>query len=274
MTETTAEIGVVGGSGLYALLDGATEHVVDTPFGAPSDPVTVARVAGRRVAFLPRHGKDHRYPPHKIPYRANIWALRTLGVRQILAPCAVGGLRAELSAGTFAVPDQLVDRTSSRAQTFFDSGAVHVSFADPYCPAGREAVLASAKSQGIDAVDGGTMVVVEGPRFSTRAESRWFADGLGATLVNMTGHPEAVLARELALCYTAVALVTDLDAGVEGGGHSVTQEEVFRVFGENIARMRDLLLATVERLPADRECQCGGALEGIALPFDLPGGDG
>lgn len=272
MTETIAEIGVIGGSGLYALLDGATEHVVDTPFGAPSDPVTVAQVAGRRVAFLPRHGQDHRHPPHRIPYRANIWALRALGVRQVLAPCAVGGLRPELGAGTFAVPDQLVDRTNGREQTFFDSGAVHVSFADPYCPTGREAVLTSAKSLGIDAVDGGTMVVVEGPRFSTRAESRWFADGLGATLVNMTGHPEAVLARELALCYTAVALVTDLDAGVESG-HSVTQEEVFRVFGENIARMRDLLLATVERLPTDRGCRCGGALEGIALPFDIPGGD-
>lgn len=272
MTETTAEIGIIGGSGLYALLEKATEHVVDTPFGAPSDPITVAEVGDRQVAFLPRHGRDHRHPPHRIPYRANMWALRALGVRQVLAPCAVGGLRPELGGGTFVVPDQLVDRTSGRAQTFFDTGAVHVSFADPYCPAGREAVFASARSLDMAITDGGTMVVVEGPRFSTRAESRWFAEGLDASLVNMTGHPEAVLARELALCYTAVALVTDLDAGVEGG-HSVTQEEVFRVFGENIARMRDLLLATVGRLPADRGCPCAKALDGIDLPFDLPGGD-
>ena len=219
---------MIGGSGLYALLDDATEHRCPRPYGPPSDPITVAEVGGRRVAFLPRHGRDHRYPPHRIPYRANLWALRALGVRQILAPCAVGGLRPELGPGTFVVPDQLIDRTSGRAQTFYDAGAVHVSFADPYCPTGRRAVLDAAAGTGSAAVDGGTMVVVEGPRFSTRAESRWFT-AIGGAVVNMTGHPEAVLARELALCYTAIALVTDLDAGVEGD-HGVTQEEVFRVF--------------------------------------------
>jgi 5'-methylthioadenosine phosphorylase len=213
-----AEIGVIGGSGLYALLDGATEHVVSTPYGEPSDPITIAEVGGRRVAFLPRHGRDHRYPPHRIPYRANLWALRALGVRQIIAPCAVGGLRPGLGPGTFVVPDQLIDRTSGRAQTFYDTGAVHISFADPYCPDGRTTVLAAAAD--VAPVDGGTMVVVEGPRFSTRAESRWFTS-IGGTIVNMTGHPEAVLARELALCYTTIALVTDLDAGVEGD-HGVT----------------------------------------------------
>ena len=128
-----ADIAVIGGSGLYALLEDAEEHVLDTPFGAPSDPVTVATVGGRRTAFLPRHGKDHRFPPHRIPYRANLWALREIGVRQVLAPCAVGGLRPELGPGTFVVPDQLIDRTSGRAQTFYYTGAVHVNFADPYC---------------------------------------------------------------------------------------------------------------------------------------------
>lgn len=260
-----ADVGVIGGSGLYALLDNSTEHPVDTPYGSPSDPITVAEVANRRVAFLPRHGRDHRYPPHKIPYRANLWALRELGVGQVIAPCAVGGLRPELGAGTFVIPDQLVDRTSGREQTFYDRGAVHVSFADPYCPVGRSAVRRTAQRQGIDIHDGGTMVVVEGPRFSTRAESRWFAEGLGASLVNMTGHPEAVLARELALCYTAVALVTDLDAGVEDG-HGVTQEEVFRVFGANTARMRDLLLAAIGTLPTERDCPCSHALDGIEVP--------
>lgn len=263
-----ADLAVIGGSGLYALLEGASEHRVSTPYGDPSDPITVAEVGGRPVAFLPRHGRDHRHPPHRIPYRANLWALRALGVRQILAPCAVGGLRPDLGPGTFVVPDQLVDRTSGRAQTYYDTGAVHVSFADPYCPSGRAVALAAAASHGVEAVDGGTMVVVEGPRFSTRAESRWFAD-LGGTLVNMTGHPEAVLARELALCYTSIALVTDLDAGVEGG-HSVTQEEVFRVFGENTARLRGVLLDAVAALPKERTCPCGETLAGIELPIDLP----
>jgi 5'-methylthioadenosine phosphorylase len=262
----TAEIGVIGGSGLYALLEGATEHELSTPYGPPSDRVTIAEVGGRRVAFLPRHGKDHRYPPHKIPYRANLWALRSLGVRQIVAPCAVGGLRPDHGPGTFVVPDQLIDRTSGRVQTYFDEGAVHLSFADPYCPHGRAAVLEAAGEVG--AVDGGTMVVVEGPRFSTRAESRWYAS-IGGTIVNMTGHPEAVLARELSLCYTAIALVTDLDAGVEGQ-RGVTHQEVFEVFGKNVERLRGVLLEAVTRLPAERTCPCASALDGVKLPFDLP----
>jgi len=261
-----AEIGVIGGSGLYALLDDAEEFEVSTPYGPPSDPITVASVKGRRVAFLPRHGRDHRYPPHRIPYRANLWALRALGVRQIVAPCAVGGLRPELGPGTFVVPDQLIDRTSGRVQTFYDAGAVHVSFADPYCPHGRAVVLEAARDLG--PVDGGVMVVVEGPRFSTRAESRWFSS-IGGAVVNMTGHPEAVLARELALCYTTIALVTDLDAGVEGE-HGVTQDEVFQVFADNTERLRGVLLEAVTRLPAERTCPCPTALDGIKLPIVLP----
>ena len=256
-----ADIGVIGGSGLYSLLDGATEHVIDTPYGPPSDALTLADVGGRTVAFLPRHGRDHRFPPHRIPYQANLWALRELGVRQILAPCAVGGLRPELGPGTFVLPDQLVDRTSGRAQTFYDTGAVHVNFADPYCPTGRSTVRAVAERTGFRLTDGGTMVVVEGPRFSTRADSRWFAC-MGGTIVNMTGHPEAVLARELAVCYTALALVTDLDAGVDGD-QGVTQEEVFRVFGENTARLRDLLLDVAAALPEDADCVCHHALDGL-----------
>jgi len=249
-----AELAVIGGSGLYALLEQATDHDLDTPYGKPSAPVTVAEVGGRSVAFLPRHGREHQYPPHRIPYRANLWALRELGVTQILAPCAVGGLRPDLGPGSFVVPDQLIDRTSGRVQTFHDTGAVHVSFAEPYCPDGRATVLATAAEQGLPITDGGTMVVIEGPRFSTRAESRWYA-AAGGTLVNMTGHPEAVHARELGICYAAVALVTDLDAGV-AGERGVTQEEVFRVFGQNTERMRTLLLAAVTRLPRERTCPC------------------
>jgi 5'-methylthioadenosine phosphorylase len=261
-----ADVGVIGGSGLYSLLDAAAEHSIDTPYGETSDPITVADIGGRRVAFLPRHGRDHRYPPHRIPYRANLWALRKIGVRQILAPCAVGGLLPELGPGTFVLPDQLVDRTTSRVQTFHDDGAVHVNFADPYCPTGRACVRAVAERTGFDLVDSGTMVVVEGPRFSTRAESRWYAS-VGGTVVNMTGHPEAILARELAICYTAVALVTDHDAGVEGD-HGVTQEEVFRVFGENTSRLRGLLLDVAAALPVDADCPCHHALDGIDVHQD------
>lgn len=270
MTTAKPDVAVIGGSGLYALIDDVDEVVVETPYGPPSDPIAVGTVDGRAVAFLPRHGRDHRYPPHRIPYLANIWALRSLGVRQVLAPCAVGGLRPELGPGTFVVPDQLVDRTSGRTQTFHDVGAVHVSVADPYCPNGRSAALAAARDTGVNAVDGGTMVVVEGPRFSTRAESRWFT-AQGWSVVNMTGHPEAVLARELAVCYSSLALVTDLDAGVDTGGE-VTQEEVFRVFAENTDRMRTLVLRAVTTLPAadQRDCTCAHALDAIPLAFDLP----
>ncbi len=263
-----ASIGVIGGSGLYALLDGAREVAVDTPYGSPSDPLVVGEVAGRSVVFVPRHGRDHRFPPHRIPYRANLWALRNLGVRQVLAPCAVGGLRPSLGPGSLVVPDQLVDRTSGRPQTFHDTGAVHVPFADPYCPKGRRTAVSLAGEAGWPVTDGGTMVVVEGPRFSTRAESQWFA-AQGWAVVNMTGHPEAVLARELALCYTALALVTDFDAGVDGG-ETVTQAEVFRVFGENTARLRELLFSVLAALPAEQDCSCGRALDGIRTDLVLP----
>jgi 5'-methylthioadenosine phosphorylase len=270
-SSTPAAIGVIGGSGLYALLDDVELITVDTPYGPPSAPITVGEVEGRTIAFLPRHGRQHQFPPHRIPYRANLWALRAIGVRQILAPCAVGGLRPSLGPGTFLLPDQVVDRTSGRLQTFHESGAVHVSFADPYCPDGRTAVRAVAAESSLTLVDGGTMVVIEGPRFSSRAESQWYG-AQGWSVVNMTGLPEASLARELALCYTSIALVTDLDAGVEAGG-SVTQEEVFRVFEQNMGRMRDLILATATALvprAAHRDCVCAHALDGITLALELP----
>lgn len=267
---TSAPIGVLGGSGLYDFLAGpdVEQRTVPTPYGPPSDAVTLGTVAGRQVAFLPRHGRDHRHPPHRVPYRANLWALRAVGVRQVLAPCAVGSLLPELGPGSLVVPDQLVDRTSGRVQTFYDEGAVHVSFADPYCPVGRAAVLGVAGRIGEQAVDGGTMVVVEGPRFSTRAESRSYA-AAGWSLVNMTGHPEAVLARELALCYTALAVVTDLDAGVEAGS-GVTQAEVFEVFRLGLERLRSLLTAVIGQLPVERSCACPRALDGLPVPLELP----
>jgi 5'-methylthioadenosine phosphorylase len=264
-----ADIAVVGGSGFYEFLEGAKEVKIDTPFGPPSDPIAVGEVAGKRVAFLPRHGRDHRFPPHKIPYRANMWALRSLGVRRVLAPTAVGSLTPSYGPGTLVIPDQLVDRTRNREQTYFDEGACHVSFADPYCPSLRPAAIETARQYGWIPAGSGTLVVIEGPRFSTRAESLWFA-AQGWTLVGMTGHPEAVLARELALCYAPLALVTDTDAGVEEG-EGVTQAEVFEVFAANIKRLRDLVAQVIAALPAEREDDlCAHALDGLPVPFELP----
>ncbi len=264
----TAEIGIIGGTGFYSLLEGMTDVAVTTPYGEPSDMVALGEIGGRAVAFLPRHGRGHRFPAHEVNYRANIWALRSLGVRQILAPAAVGSLRPEHGPGTIVVPDQLVDRTSGRRQTYYDTGVAHVSFADPYCPVARSAVLEVGVDAGLGVVDGGTMVVVEGPRFSTRAESRWFA-AQGWSLVNMTGHPEAVLARELALCYTTIALVTDYDAGVDAAS-AVSQAEVFEVFARNTGVLRDLVCRIVPTLPTQRACACPNTLDGMTLPFELP----
>ncbi|NLU70052.1 S-methyl-5'-thioadenosine phosphorylase [Streptomyces sp. HNM0574] len=272
-----AEIGVIGGSGFYSFLDEVTEVTVRTPYGDPSDSLFFGELAGRKVAFLPRHGRGHHLPPHKINYRANLWALRAAGVRQVLAPCAVGGLQPKYGPGTLLIPDQLVDRTKTRAQSYFDGEAradgvrpkvAHVGFADPYCESGRRASLTAARGHGWEAVDGGTLCVVEGPRFSTRAESRWHADQ-GWSVVGMTGHPEAVLARELGLCYASLCLVTDLDAGAETG-EGVSHGDVMRVFAENVGRLRNVLFDAVGNLPADRACACADALDGIDTGIDLP----
>jgi 5'-methylthioadenosine phosphorylase len=266
---TVADIGVIGGSGFYEFLNDAEEVKIETPYGEPSEAVLVGEVEGRRVAFLPRHGKDHRYPPHKIPYRANMWALRSLGVRRILAPSAVGSLTTSYGPGTLIIPDQLVDRTSGRVQSYYDQNAVHVPFADPYCPSGRAHAIVTARKAGWVPAGTGTLVVIDGPRFSTRAESQWYA-AQGWTLIGMTGHPEAVLARELALCYTTLALVTDTDAGVEEG-EGVTQAEVFEVFGKNMARLRELVGKVIASFPEDREDDlCAHSLDGITLPIELP----
>ncbi|MQY15186.1 S-methyl-5'-thioadenosine phosphorylase [Streptomyces sp. RB5] len=274
-----ADIGVIGGSGFYSFLEDVTEVAVQTPYGDPSDSLFVGEIAGRRVAFLPRHGRDHHLPPHRINYRANLWALRSLGVRQVIGPCAVGGLRQEYGPGTLLVPDQLVDRTKSRVQTFYDGeplpdgrtpNVVHVSFADPYCATGRAAALAAARGQDWEAVDGGAMVVIEGPRFSTRAESVWHA-AQGWAVVGMTGHPEALLARELELCYTSMALVTDLDAGAEAG-EGVSHKEVLAEFAKNVDRLRGVLFDAVSRLPetGERSCACVDALDGWDPGVELP----
>jgi 5'-methylthioadenosine phosphorylase len=257
-------IGVIGGSGFYTFFDSGARTVnLDTPFGEPSASVTVGAVGQHEVAFLPRHGANHQYPAHKVPYRANMWALRALGVRQVFAPCAVGSLTPELEPGAIVVPDQLVDRTRRRADTYFDSGAAHVSFADPYCPTLRSAVTGLP-----GVVDGGTMVVIEGPRFSTRAESQWFA-AAGFTLINMTGYPEAVLARELEICYATIALVTDLDAGIDAGA-GVKVVDVIAEFEKNIEPFKKLVQEAVGQVSAERTCTDCLSHTGIQLAFDQP----
>ena len=261
---THADVAVIGGTGFYSFLDDPEEVAVDTPYGAPSASVSVGTVAGRRVAFLPRHGPHHEYPPHAIPFRANLWALRSLGVRQVLAPCAVGGLSEAVAPGDLVVPDQLVDRTFRRVPSYVETGATHLPFADPYCP-GVSAALVSAAP---DVKAGGAMVVIEGPRFSTRAESRHYA-AEGWTLINMTGAPEAALAREMRLCYASLALVTDMDAGAESG-EGVGQEEVFALFRANLDRLRGLLTQAIEHLPDPARCSCSTWADGIDLAYEVP----
>lgn len=266
-----ADIGIIGGSGFYSFFDAPERVEVDTPFGPPSAPLTLGEVAGRRVAFLPRHGERHQYAPHVVNYRANLWALRSVGVRRVLAPCAVGSLQRHLEPGAFVVPDQVVDRTYRSGHTVWEAEGpvVHVPFSDPYCAGVRGALLARASGEGA-LVDGGTLVVINGPRFSSRAESLWHA-AQGWSVVGMTGMPEASCARELAMCFATVCCVTDLDAGLEGEA-GVTHADVMEVFSRNIERLKALLLRTVEQMPqADADCACHHVLDGLPLPFPLPG---
>jgi 5'-methylthioadenosine phosphorylase len=253
-----ADVGVFGGSGLYALLDDVEEVTVETPYGPPAAPVTIGAVGGRRVAFLPRHGRDHSLPPHRVPYRANAWAMRELGVRAIFGPCASGSLQADIRPGEFVVVDQLVDRTAGRAASLHDgpgsppdiSPVNHVSFADPYDAQLRAIAVAACEAEGVVVHDGGTVVVVEGPRFSTRAESRWYG-AQGWQVINMTQMPEAVLATELAVPYAAIALITDYDVGLEGvpGIAPVTMDEVFATLERNADVVRKVLFRAIEALP-------------------------
>jgi 5'-methylthioadenosine phosphorylase len=255
-------IGVFGGSGFYRFLDDFEEVPLATPYGPPSAPLRVGRVEGGEVAFMPRHGDEHTLPPHRINYRANIWAMKEVGVRRIVGPSACGSLKPELSPGTFVVCDQFVDRTRARESTFYDGPqTTHVSAADPYCADLSETLAASAEAVGVPVQRGGTVVVIDGPRFSTRAESRWFS-AAGFDVVNMTQYPEAWLARELELCYANVSLVTDYDVGLEGMPHvePVSADGAFAVFNENLERLRALLFHAIPRIGPQPEDACATAL--------------
>ena len=255
-------VGIFGGSGFYRFLDDVEEVAVDTPYGPPSAHVRIGTIEGARVAFMPRHGDEHSLPPHRINYRANVWAMKQVGVTRIIGPAACGALKAELEPGTFVLCDQFVDRTRGREDTFYDGPqTTHVSAADPYCPGLRATLAQCAREIGIPVAESGTVVVIQGPRFSTRAESRWFSHA-GWDVVNMTQYPEAWLARELELCYANVSLVTDYDVGLEGMPDvpPVSVETAVGVFSENLDRLRALLFRAVPKIGPQPDDLCASAL--------------
>lgn len=266
----SAQVGVFGGSGFYSLLEDVREIKVETPYGPPSDKIALAEIGGKTVAFLPRHGRDHSIPPHRIDYRANVWAMRSLGVTDILAPTACGSLQTHIRPGHFVICDQFVDRTSGRRDTFYDGPVTtHVSAADPYCPILREHAIAVCRDLGIPVHPAGTVVVIQGPRFSTRAESRWFTRQ-GWEVVNMTQYPECYLARELEIAYANISVVTDYDAGLVGDDpdiQPVTNEELLRVFSDNIATLRKALFRMIETLPDTSRSPARNHLAQARLPF-------
>lgn len=259
-SELGAEVGVFGGSGFYEFLDDATDVEVTTPYGPPAAPIAIGTLGGRRIAFLARHGRRHDYAAHRVPFQANMWAMASLGVRSIVAPCSVGSLQPEIHPGELVVIDQLVDRTNGRHDTFHDVGADdgmpgsdtavhHQTFAEPYDRGLRNALIAAgATLDDVTVRPSGTMVVINGPRFSTKAESVWFRQ-MGWHVVNMTGYPEAVLAAEAGIPYASIALVTDYDAGVDGH-EPVTMNAVFAMVQQNVDSVRRLITAALPLLPA------------------------
>lgn len=271
-----AEIGVFGGSGFYSLLSDVTEVKVDTPYGPPSDALMLAKVGGRDVVFMPRHGRHHTIPPHKVNYRANVWAFKQAGVKAVISPCAVGSLQAEFKPGDFMVVDQFVDRTSGRADTFFDGPIVsHVSPAEAYDPLLRKLAVETIREHGITAHDGGTVVVIQGPRFSTKAESRWFTQ-MGWSIINMTQYPEAYLCREMGMAVVNISLITDYDAGLVADASSVTAHDVLEVFQKNSENIRGVVLDLIKKMPTDLDSL--GAAESLKYtrgdghaqsPFDV-----
>ena len=255
-----AEIGIIGGTGLYdpKLLKNIEEVTLQTPYGAPSDSITIGDLCGKRVAFLPRHGKKHTIRPTAVNSRANIFALKKLGVQRILAPSAVGSLKEEFKPGDIVFIDQFIDRTTRREQSFYTEKQVcHISVADPMCPEIRQTLGEVARDIGIDAHGAGIYICIEGPRFSTKAESKlfrmWGADVIGMTLV-----PECVLAREAEICYASISTVTDYDVWKE---QPVSVDEVLKAMRASVEKVKKIIAETVPRLPKERACECKNALK-------------
>ncbi len=259
-----AEIGIIGGTGVYnpELLQDAKEIKVFTPFGKPSGLITIGTFEGRKIAFLPRHGRGHTLPPHNITNRANIWAMKEIGVKRIIAPAAVGSLREELKPGDIVIPDQFIDRTHGRDSSFYDGGQIcHISVADPFCPELSDAIFNSGKRLGMTIHKSGTCVVIQGPRFSTRAESKLFRSW-GADIINMTIVPECVLAREAQICYATFATITDYDAFTD---KAVNMQEVVKILKENSEKTQRLFREIIPNIPKEPKCGCKSALKDALL---------
>jgi 5'-methylthioadenosine phosphorylase len=255
-----AEIGIFGGTGIYdsGLLSDSKEITIDTPYGKTSDSITIGEFNGRKIAFMPRHGKKHTIPPHLINFRANIWAFKELGVKRIIAPSAVGSLKEEFQPGHFALPSQFIDFTKSRKGTFSENGKViHISVADPFCPELQNVVLDVAKNQEIQIHKDCTYVYIEGPRFSTKAESKFFRT-TGADIIGMTLVPECQLAREAQICYVSISTITDYDVWAE---KPVTAKEVMETLAKNVEMTKKLLTLVINKIPEKKSCSCEKALE-------------
>ncbi len=253
-----ADIGIFGGSGFYSFLSDIKEVEIDTPYGKPSDKFMLASYENKRIAFLPRHARDHSIPPHLINYRANIYAMHLLGVKWIIGPTASGSLKPEIKPGDFVISDQFVDRTTGRKDTFFDGPEVkHISTAYPYCSELRKLAYEACKRQGVDVHESGTLVVIQGPRFSTKSESKWFS-GLGWDVINMTNYPECVLAKELGICYANISLVTDYDAGLEGHADikPVHHNDVLQVFAQNNENLKIILFDIIKNIDLNSTHSC------------------
>lgn len=258
--EKDVEIGIFGGTGIYdsGLLKEPQEITVETPFGKPSDSITTGIFKGRKIAFLPRHGKKHTLPPHMINYRANIWAFKELGVQRIIAPSAVGSLREEIEPGHFALPTQFLDFTKSRKGSFSEDGhVIHISVAEPFCPELQSTVLDVANKQNLNMHQNCTYVCIEGPRFSTKAESKFYRS-TNSDIIGMTLVPECQLAREAQMCYVSISTITDYDVWAE---KPVTAKQVLETLSKNVERTKKLLTEMVEVIPKTRGCNCAKALE-------------
>ena len=245
-----ADIGIFGGSGFYEFLDNIKEVEIDTPYGKPSDKISIGDYRGKKVAFLPRHGRKHSIPPHRIPYKANIYAMKELKVKTIISPCSCGSLNPKYQPGDFVVTDQFIDRTKGREDTYFEGPNVeHISSAQPYDENLRKITISTIKEMGITVHEKGTVVVINGPRFSTKAESNWFRQ-IGGDIINMTQYPECYLALELKIPFVNIALVTDYDAGLEGRDDikPVTMEDVLEVFNKNVKNVKKVIYKIIEKI--------------------------
>jgi 5'-methylthioadenosine phosphorylase len=259
-----AEIGIIGGSGVYdpKIFEECREVKIFTPFGEPSDLISLGRYEGKIIAFIPRHGRNHTIPPHRVNYRANLWALKSLGVKRVIASSAVGSLRDDYAPGNFVIPDQFIDRTKKRLDTFYTGGQIcHISAADPFCPQLREFFTEYAKKLGFDVKEAGTYVCIEGPRFSTRAESSLFRMW-NADIIGMTLYPECILAKEAELCYVSIAMVTDYDVWAE---KPVSTKEILKTLRKNVKSFKKLIVEAIPQMPKEMFCSCRTSLKDALL---------